>query len=425
MFKRKSKRIQHRRLHSNEVVRITLLAVFLSFFTFLQAQTFSHKQTSISEAYHKAETFYLLHQWEKAIPIYQKILLKEDSSQAVHYRLACIYEQLGKIQQGLFHIEKALYSQGSNSDYLYQKIKLLEIDKNYEDAWVIHQYLISIEPRKPTRYIAAIQNCKERIAVPDMLDLTNKWLEQFGPSIYIVNIRFECQKFLGLTIQAEDELSKLVKEYPYMQAYQTMLSSLKPTESNNINEILLQIASSNDPSNQLNEWIMGMSDSLYQAFSDSLSYFHIPQKVQSEIYTFTSESAASKGDLEKARTIAWFAVKIDPSRYESWLFLLLLETHFKNSENLEKIKIQIETLFPFYMDVPQEIEAIINHINDTYNEEFWSKIIESRNLPALYLIEPALSYSKKYNILLKHKDSWSEELQNSPSQYHWIIEQIK
>lgn len=425
MLKRKSKRIQYRRLYSNEVARFTSIGVFLFISAFLNAQTFTHKETSISEDYHKAETYYLLHQWEKAIPIYQEILLKEDSNQAAQYRLACIYEQLGKTQQGLFHINNALTGSDSNTYFLYQKIKLLEINKQFEEAWIIHQNLISAEPRRPTRYIAAIQNCKERVAVTDMLELTSKWIEQFGPSSYISNIRFECQKFLGQTELAEKELTELVKEYPYMQAYQNMLTSLRPPESQNINEILSQIASSNHPSNQLEEWIKGMSDSSFRSFSDSLSYYRIPHEIHSDIYNFSSESAASRGDLEKARKIAWFSVKLDPNKYESWLFLISLEAHFQNTENLENIKSEIETLFPFYFDVPNDIEAIIKFIKSNKNEAFWNKIIESPNPPALYLIETALNYLTQYNIVFKNKNSWVQELQNSPSEYHWIIELFK
>ena len=425
MLKRKSKGIQYRRLYSNEVIRIASIGVFLFISALVNAQTFTHKETSISEAYHKAETYYLLHQWEKAIPIYQEILLKEDSNRAAQYRLACIYEQLGKTQQGLFHIDKALAGTDSNTHYLYQKIKLLEINKQFEEAWIIHQNLISLEPRRPTRYIAAIQNCKERVAVPDMLNLTSKWIEQFGPSSYISNIRFECQKFLGQTELAEKEITDLVKEYPYMQTYQNMLSSLKPAGSENTNEKLRRIASSNNPSDQLEEWIKGMSDSSFQSFSDSLSYFLIPYEIHTDLYSFTSESAAKRGDLEKARKIAWFSTKLDPNRYESWLFLISLEAHFQNTENLEKIKSEIETLFPFYFNVPNEIESIINLIKGENNEAFWNEIIESPHLPAIYLVEPSLVYLSNNNIDLKNKDSWVQELQNSPSQYHWIIELIK
>ena len=90
MLKWKSKGIQHRRLYCNEIIRTSIFAVFLIITTFLNAQTFSHKETTVSESFHKAETFYLLHQWEKAIPIYQEIecyLKKTYDIQRLHRKL--------------------------------------------------------------------------------------------------------------------------------------------------------------------------------------------------------------------------------------------------------------------------------------------------------------------------------------------------
>ena len=424
MLKWKSKGIQHRRLYCNEIIRTSIFAVFLIITTFLNAQTFSHKETTVSESFHKAETFYLLHQWEKAIPIYEEILIKEDSNSAVQYRLACIYEYLGKIQQGLFHIDKALSLHDSNTHYLYQKIRLLEINKQFEEAWVIHQNLISKEQRRPSRYIAAIKNTKERTAVPDMLNLTKLWIEQFGPSSYISKIRFECQKFLGQNQQAENELIQLIRDYPYIQEYQRMLESLNPTESVDIDEKLLQISSSNKSAAELLKWIEAMGDEMFNTFSDSLGYFQIPAELRPEIYKIISESAATRGDLIKANKIVWYTVNEDPSEYESWLFLLTLEAHFKNQLNLKKIKEDIEILFPFYMETPIEIEAIIKLLENKEDDSFWNTLVNSKKLPSLYLIESAIYYAKKHNITLEHKDSWIRDLQNSPQQYHWLIEQI-
>ncbi len=424
MLKWKSKGIQYRRLYRNEVIKIASITGFLVITTFLKAQSFSNKSTTVSESFHKAETYYLLHQWEKAIPVYQEILSKQDSNSAAQYRLACIYEQLGKTQQGLFHIEKALSTNGSNTYYLYQKIRLLEINKQLEEAWIIHQNLISKEPRRPSRYIAAIQNCKERAAVPDMLNLTERWIEQFGPSSYISKIRFECQKFLGQNQQAENELIQLVRDYPYIQEYQRMLESLNPTESISIDEKLLQISSSDKYAAELLKWVEGMENEMFNSFSDSLGYFVIPAELRPDIYKITSASAATRGDLIKANKIVWYTVNEDPSGYESWLFLLTLETHFKNQLNLRKIKEDIEMLFPFYGETPIEIEAVMKLFENKEDGSFWITLINSKNLPSLYLIEPAIYYAKKHNVALPYKDSWIRDLQNSPQQYHWLIEQI-
>ena len=110
----------------------------------------------------------------------------------------------------------------------------------------------------------------------------------------------------------------------------------------------------------------------------------------------------------------WMQGSFGEDRKNVGLLVKAFYETFKNKKKKPALILKTSQVSSSYMDRDEVLKKL----------DSIKKSINSKNLPSLYLIEPAIYYAKKHNVALPYKDSWIRDLQNSPQQYHWLIEQI-
>ncbi len=247
MHERKSKRIQHRRLQRNRLIRLFCISSFLSCSLFLCAQAqntanFPTIKESPTERIHSLEVSQVNGLSEKTIPEYIELLAFSETQELANFRLANLYANLDNWPKAEIYAKAACELNPNNSDYDFLYLRILEKQFQYDRAWKIHQKLIAKQPRYISRYYDAISNCIKREHYLDALQLITQYQFHFGLNEYAHRIRTQCYLFLdphypqqhyldSLLIQNEQYLLTKPKEFTPWVAFQINQLQKKAGES--------------------------------------------------------------------------------------------------------------------------------------------------------------------------------------------------
>ena len=204
----KSQRIQHWRLCQYEISILGLLALML--FNFTQGKA----QSVIPQKYHEAEISFQASKWAESITGFQSLL--DDTSVQVkapaYFRISICNERLGNLPSALMNAELAYLLDSFQDEYLIHYADLLEKKYEFNKAWILRLELIRRQPRYISRYEDALQNASNRNNPEQCLLITQKWEDQFGLNLGLVERN--AQIFLALkdTLSAKKQYQKLIEK---------------------------------------------------------------------------------------------------------------------------------------------------------------------------------------------------------------------
>lgn len=225
MLRRKSQRIQHRRLFHYETIICFLFLIVGN----LGALFSQPRQTSPRKQFFKAESLFQKKDVLKAQAIWEKLLLDSsfDEKASAYFRLSqCFWEQ-GKFPQTHYYAQKAVEIEPSNESYLIHLAHSWEQQYLYDSALSIYKELIKLKPRYISRYKRAMDASKIASNWESSISIGNKWVEAFGRSEYISKEIFQAHLALGDTNAAIEEVELLLKRLPHRRDIKDWIEDFK------------------------------------------------------------------------------------------------------------------------------------------------------------------------------------------------------
>jgi tetratricopeptide (TPR) repeat protein len=290
---------------------------FLFWVPFIQAQI------RPEVAYHKAEISFQTSKWDEALKEYHQLV--DDSSitelAPLYYRISQCHEKLGRLDKALLYAENALKQDSTEDEYLIQLAKLHELKYRFSEAWPIRIQLLNRQPRYISRYFAAIDNAKNRKQYSDVLDLSQKWIFQFGRNVYITEVESEAFVKMNQPDRAFLAFDSLIQRYPERSEYRAKKEALKK---------------------ELNQT------------SIPKNYLPNQPKINEAL------KLLDEGNPGKAYEILQEVVKEDPENLQAHKYQFLSAYLDNNIEGLNKVLESIYILYPFLEDIQKTAEWIVS-----------------------------------------------------------------
>ena len=208
MLRGKSQRIQYWRLCQYEIKSFWLIALFFCLGNQGEAQI------TPQQRFHQAEIDFQAFKWTEALKGFQEVF--DDTAllpnAAAAYRISVCHEKIGTLLTALQFAEKSCQIDSTQDDYWLHYARLLELKYDYIMAWNIRLKLIQRQPRYISRYEDALQNAWNRNNPDQCLLITQKWEDQFGLNLGLVERN--AQIFLALkdTLSAKKQYQKLIEK---------------------------------------------------------------------------------------------------------------------------------------------------------------------------------------------------------------------
>jgi tetratricopeptide (TPR) repeat protein len=318
MFRRKSKRIQYRRLFHHEIVRSTILITGL-----ILVWAEGTAQISSDNRFHQAEISYQTSKWDDALKEFNLLLADSTVRQSAHlyYRISQCQENLGKIDLALTFAGSAVQEDTLQDEYLSHFARLLEMKYRYSEAWPIRMQLLERQPRYISRFFAVIDNARNRNDHEAVLILSQRWIHQFGRNLYITEVLSETYLKLNQREKALMAFDSLIARYPQREEYLIKRNALK--------------SGGKTP----------------HPFSNT---YYQEKKAISEAMRFLDE-----GNPAKAYELLQEIVKEEPENILAHKLQFLSAYLDNNLEGLNRVLENFYILFPFLEDVQKTAEWIV------------------------------------------------------------------
>ena len=165
--------------------------------------------------------------YNKAIPLFEKVIKASKSHDAAHYELANIYQTINNSDAALDHINKAVIINPSNKWYLQFQIELTKRLGLYKQ--VVKSYSVRREnfPNNPNFDIEFSDFYIQRKQYAKALELYEKIEKKIGVSEDIKINKYIIYNQLKQKEKAELELEELITNFPNKMKYYILLGDMK------------------------------------------------------------------------------------------------------------------------------------------------------------------------------------------------------
>ncbi|MGB0268670.1 MAG: tetratricopeptide repeat protein [Bacteroidia bacterium] len=229
MLRRKSKRIQHRRLFRYEAI-ITFCCFIFGGISYVSAQSDYSAQR---KKYFKAENLFSNGDVLRAATLWEELLYDTQFTEknAVYYRLAKCYHAQGKFPQAHYYHKKCVEANPSNENFLFDLAESWERQYQYDSALGIYLKLIQLNPRYIRRHEKALMAARKSRNTAKAIEIGDAWIESFGRNEYISRQLFKLHLENKDTISALREIQLLSERLPHRDDISQWLLEIKEITS--------------------------------------------------------------------------------------------------------------------------------------------------------------------------------------------------
>lgn len=174
--------------------------------------------------------YQLLGDFAKAESMYRSIVEEDVNNTAAYYELSRTLTAMGKVQDALVNIRKAVRLEPDNEWYLLMEADIHEKISDLHSAMDIYERLIKLRPDRPHYYEMLISFSKRTNDHERLLKVLDQYEAITGINESITRTRFETLDKLGRTDEALATIHRMTELYPNNIDYKFLAASYCKTK---------------------------------------------------------------------------------------------------------------------------------------------------------------------------------------------------
>jgi len=175
--------------------------------------------SAVSELYYAAELQYVQENWKLADSLFKRYIQSGLPSGPAYHRLACIAVETGKTDYAFDWNSKAIKTDSTVEDWLWLQASLFQKKGDYKNAGDIYARYTLKHPRSWTCFLDAAKYYSLGGEWSDVLNLCQRWEQQFGLLEPIVEYKSQALNMMDETLKAAEQWAALSRKYPDRRNY--------------------------------------------------------------------------------------------------------------------------------------------------------------------------------------------------------------
>ncbi len=188
-----------------------------------QVKQVPERQSQYEARLLEGEKWRLLGEWDKAEKAFEALLDEYPALDVAHYQLARIYDTLGRREEALEHIERAVALEPHNEWYRHTQARLLEKTRRYEEAAAVYAALRKMNPHVVDWYLREAALHIQSGKLSDAIEVYDALERRIGINEELARRKHALYLAMGQHKKAERVLRELVRAFPDKPEYRYLL----------------------------------------------------------------------------------------------------------------------------------------------------------------------------------------------------------